>query len=278
MPSDPAEIRADLSRLAGLPDEAVDLGEAALALAALERPDLPREPYRRFLARLADETVAVAGGAGDADTRAAALAEVIAARHRFAGDGRDYDELENANLMRVIDRRRGLPVSLGILYVQVGRACGWPMHGLAFPLHFLIRLAGDDGRRVVLDPFHGAKRLDTADMRALLKAVTGNDAELEPAHYAPLGNREVLLRLQNNVKFRQLRAAQLAQALRTVEAMLLFAPCQSGLWREAGLMHMRLGDKRSAIASLEQFLARDTNTQARHRASVLLQELRGQPH
>lgn len=278
MPSDTAEIRADLSRLAGLPDEALDIGEAALALAALARPERPRDPYRRFLAELAAETQALAGTAGDAEARAAALAEVVAGRYRFAGDSRDYDELENANLMRVIDRRRGLPVTLGILCIQVGRACGWPMHGLAFPLHFLVRLDGADGRRVILDPFHGAQRLGAAELRALLKTVTGHAAELEPAHYAPVGNRDVLLRLQNNVKFRQLRTAQLAQALDTVEAMLLFAPCQPALWREAGLMHMRLGDKRSAIAALEQFLARTTNTQARHRTSVLLQELRGQLH
>ncbi|MBW7852422.1 MAG: tetratricopeptide repeat protein [Rhodospirillales bacterium] len=275
MPHDTDAIRGELSRLATLPDEDIDLAEAALALAALERPGRPRDGYRRFLDTLAAEVAGQAGAGGAIEDRIAALNGIIADRHRFAGDSSDYEEPDNANLMRVIDRRRGLPVTLGILYLKIGRACGWGMHGLGFPLHFLIRLDGPAGERAILDPFHGGARLGAAELRGLLKAITGNGAELEPGHYAPVGNRDILLRLQNNVKFRQLRSAQLAEALRTVEGMLLFAPDQAALWREAGMMHLRLGDKANAIAALEQFLARTANAQARHRIGVLLQELRG---
>lgn len=274
MPHDPTAIRGELARLAALPDDEIDVAEAALALAALDRPGRSRDGYRSYLDQLTREVEALAGSGG-LGGRVEALHQVIAGRHRFAGDSRDHEELDNANLMRVIDRRRGLPVTLGILYLKVGRACGWPMQGLGFPLHFLVRIEGPDGERAILDPFHGGARLEAAELRSLLKAITGNEAELAPAHYAPVGNRDILLSLQNNVKFRQLRAAQLGEALRTVEAMLLFAPAHTALWREAGMMHLRLGDKPKAIAALEQFMARTGNSQARHRISVLLQELRG---
>ena len=269
-------IESELSRLPGQPDEAIDLAEAALALAALDRPSATRDRYRDYLGRMASELPPCRGD--DPEDCVAAMNEVIVGRHRFVGDSRDYDDLDNANLMRVIDRRKGLPVTLGILYLHLGRTRGWSMCGLGFPAQFLVRLQTADGRRAIIDPFDGGRRLDAAGMRTLLKALSGNGAELEPAHYAPVSNRDILLRLQNNIKLRLLRGGAMDKALSTVRAMLLFAPDHVPLWREAGLMQLRLGDLRSAVISLEQFVARTTNPQARHRTSLLLQELRGRLH
>lgn len=270
------EIRQDLSRIAAQPDDAIDLAEAALALAALERP-AELEPYRRHLDELAADAAEAARCGSTAD-RVDILNEVICGRHRYGGDERDYENLDNANLMRVIDRRRGLPVTLGILYLHVARRLGWAMDGLAFPTHFLVRLEDQAGRRDIIDPFHKGRVLDAAGLRDLLKAISGDGAELEPSHYAAVGNRDILLRLQNNIKLRLLRAGELQRALAVVEGMLLFAPTEAPLWREAGLLHLRLDNLRAAIASLEQFVARTGNATARHRASALLQELRGRLH
>src|SRR5258708_36332460 len=114
--------------------------------------------------------------------------------------------------MRVIDRRKGLPVALGILYIHAARAQGWDMAGLAFPGHFLVRLQ-DAGTRLILDPFHGGKPREAAELRDLLKAITGNEAGLTPAHYAPVSDRDGLLRLQNNPKPRLIDSRQLGEAM-----------------------------------------------------------------
>ena len=161
--------------------------------------------------------------------------------------------MQNANLLRVIDRRKGLPVALGILYLHVGRAQGWPMTGLNFPGHFLIRL-GDGGERVVLDPFHAGIERPVGQMRELLKAVAGPDAELRPEHWAAVDDRDILLRLQNNIKLRHLRGDSVGRALEVLEGMLLIAPGDAMLWREAGLLNARIGNLAAAIEKLERFM------------------------
>lgn len=270
-----AECRRLLEEAASCPDEAIDLAGAALALAALDDPQAPLARYRAVLADIARAVGEAAAGETALEQRIRALNEVLVDQYRFCGDERDYDNLDNADLMRVIDRRKGLPVTLGILYLHAARAQGWVMDGLAFPAHFLVRLEDEAGHRAILDPFHGGRTVLPPDMRELLKALSGQAAELEPAHYAPVGNRDILLRLQNNIKLRLLRAGRLAEALRIVEGMLLFAPDSVLLWREAGMIHLRLDNLRAAIAALEQYVARAPNSPTRHRTSVLLQELHG---
>jgi len=184
-----------------------------------------------------------------------------------------YEDLQNANLMRVIDRRKGLPVALGILYLHAGRAQGWEMAGLAFPGHFMVRLE-QQGERLVLDPFHGGRVRDAAELRDLLKAIAGNAAELEPRHYAAVSDRDILLRLQNNLKLRLIESQQPAPALAVIEGMLLFAPEHAGLWREAGLVNAELGNLRAGVAALERCRALARDESGRRQAAALLQQLR----
>src|SRR5258705_307800 len=124
-------------------------------------------------------------GAGDLAARAQALNEIILLKHGYSGDELTYDDLQNANLMRVVDRRKGLPVALGILYLHTARAQGWESVGLAFPGHFLVRL-GEGAERLILDPFHGGRIRGAATLRGLLKAMAGAAAQLRPHHFAPV--------------------------------------------------------------------------------------------
>ncbi|MBT5413277.1 MAG: hypothetical protein HOK81_01620, partial [Rhodospirillaceae bacterium] len=240
------EAEAILRGLAGAEGEAIEIAEGALALAALDRPRVPFGRYRAHLEELADGLRVAAEGAADLDGRVAALADTVYRLHGYAGDDKTYDDLQNANLMRVIDRRKGLPVALAILCLHAGRAAGWDMAGLGFPGHFLIRL-DHEGERAILDPFHGCLRQGPGELRALLKAMAGEDAELRPEHYAAVDDREVLLRLQNNIKLRRMQAGQTASALEALEHMLIFAPGRAELWWEAAALHAHQGNLRAAI-------------------------------
>ena len=175
--------------------------------------------------------------------------------------------------MRVVDRRKGLPVALGILYMHAGRSQGWDTVGLAFPGHFLIRLS-DGPERLILDPFHGGQICGAAELRELLKATAGRDSELLPEHYTPVSDRDVLLRLQNNLKARLIQAQSYERAVGVIETMLMLASELAELWREAGILHTRLGNMRSATAALEQFVVRAPDGMARHQAAAMLQQLR----
>ena len=193
----------------------------------------------------------------------------------IAGDELTYDDLQNANLIRVIDRRKGLPVALGILYIHAARAQGWDMAGLALPGHFLVRLS-EGPERVIIDPFHNGQICGAAELRELLKATTGQDSELLPEHYAAVSDRDVLLRLQNNLKARLLQTQNPEQALTVVETMLMLAPDLAELWHESGMLHRHLGNLRAAAAALEQYVVRAPEGMSRHQAAAILQQLRTQ--
>jgi regulator of sirC expression with transglutaminase-like and TPR domain len=255
-------------------DGPLPLAEAALALAARDGPAADHPFYRRHLAALAHDIGRAAAAARTIGERIAALNDVVFGTYGYRGDTATYDDLQNANLMRVIDRRRGLPVALGILYIHGGRAQGWQMSGLAFPGHFLVRL-DQEGERAIVDPFNLGRLRGPSDLREMLKATAGSAAEFAPAHYAPVGDRQVLLRLQNNIKQRLVQGQQLDKALAVVEDMLLFAPDHAELWREAGLLHAHLENYRSAITALEEFLRRSDGGAARRHAAALVLQLKG---
>ena len=214
-PPDRAAAIARLTAFGAGSDADIDLAEAALLLAGFDRPEARLDDYRHRLAALGRDLAAERDSAGpEAGAtlagRAAALAAVIAGHHGFTGDRETYNDLRNANLISVIDRRRGLPVALAILYIHAARAVGWTIEGLNFPGRFLVRLGAADGR-VVLDPFEGGEIRDAVALRELLKLGAGASAELAPEHFAAAGNRDILLRLQNNIKVRLVRAEDAVQ-------------------------------------------------------------------
>ncbi|HEY0836817.1 MAG TPA: transglutaminase-like domain-containing protein [Azospirillum sp.] len=269
-----AEAREILRRTGTLADEDIDIAEAALALGALDRPNVPLDRYRRHLAALARDIADRFDPTADGlEVRVALLHEIIMERHGYAGDTETYDDLENANLPRVIDRRRGLPVALGILYLHAARSMGWDMVGLNFPGHFLVRI-DVDGERAILDPFNDGQVRTAVDLRDLLKATAGTAAELSPDHYAAVRNRDILLRLQNNLKLRHLTANEVPKALEVLEGMRLFAPEEPALWRETGLLEAHRGNTEHAIAALETFIRLGDNDRLMHQAATLIQQLK----
>jgi len=253
--------------------ESLPIAEAALALASFDRPRIALARYRQHLRVLARDVGRHSAAAAGLIGQATALNEIIILKHGYSGDELTYDDLQNANLMRVIDRRKGLPVALGILYISAARAQGWEAVGLGFPGHFLIRLS-QGPERVIVDPFHGGRTLDAMALRELLKAIAGQEIELTPDHYAPVPDREVLLRLQNNLKSRLIQGQQVERAARVIETMQMLAPDLADLWREAGLLQAQLGNMRAAMNSIEQFVARSPDGAARHEAAVMLQQLK----
>ena len=270
---DPDQCGRYLRDLASIGSPVLPIGEAALALASFERPRVGLARYRQHLAAIARDVGRHAGATGDLSGRAHALNEVILLKYGYSGDELTYDDLQNANLMRVVDRRKGLPVALGILYLHAARAQGWDSVGLGFPGHFLIRLA-EGPERLIIDPFHGGRICGAAELRELLKAMTGQEVELSPEHYAPVNDRDVLLRLQNNLKSRLLQAGRYERALGIVETMLMLAPDLAELWQEAGVLHARQGNIRASVNALQEFVTRAPESTARHQAAAMLQQLK----
>jgi regulator of sirC expression with transglutaminase-like and TPR domain len=272
-----AEARAALDAAGQLPDAEIDIAAVALQLARIDAPGADWRAGAELLTGIARAAVqaATADGAadgGDLARRRDVLAGVLHGQFGFAGDGETYDDLSNANLLRVMERRRGLPVALGILWLHAAEAAGWGAHGVDFPGHFLVALTGRG--QVVVDVFGGGAAMEARDLRATLKRFAGEQAELGPDTLAPMGKRAVLLRLQNNIKVRRLRDGDLAGAVACTEDMLRIAPDAAPLWREAGLMHQRLDQIGAAITCLERFLRLSPDGPQAMRIRGLLEELR----
>jgi regulator of sirC expression with transglutaminase-like and TPR domain len=262
-----------LRELARLGSSVLPIAEAALALASFERPRVGLARYRQHLAMIARDVGRHPRAVGNIADRVQALNEIVLLKYGYTGDELTYDDLQNANMIRVVDRRKGLPVALGVLYIHAARAQGWEAFGLNFPGHFLVRVS-EGPERAIVDPFHNGAVCDAAALRDLLKGTAGQNVELSPGHYAPVADRDVLLRLQNNLKSRLLQTADYAHALRVVETMLMLAPDLAELWREAGLMNARLGNMRASVGALEEYVVRAPEGTARHQAAAMLQQMK----
>ncbi len=253
----PAE--AELRRIGEGGEEPFDIGEAALLLGSFDRPGVPLDRYRAHFDELAE-------AAGSPDR----LADTLGGAFGYTGDRATYDDLQNANLLRVIDRRRGLPVALGILYMAVGRRLGAHVEGLDFPGHFLIRV----DRTEIVDPFERGAARDPPALRQLLKAAYGASAELEAAHFRTAADRSVLLRLQNNIRLRLARRRQFETALAVLERMTWIAPGLAELMRERAMLEAALGRFKGAVESLERYIAMEPADGARLEAATLIQRFR----
>lgn len=276
------EARIALSAAGQLPEAEIDLAATALQFARIDAPEADWHAAAAVISELAQEAVAAAGAdreaeAGDADRRRKALAGIIHERLGFAGDAETYDDLANANLIRVLERRRGLPVALGILWLHAAEAASWAAHGVDFPGHFLVAVEGVRNQALV-DVFAGGNGLQAPDLRVLLKRMEGERAELRPGVLRLLGKRGVLLRLQNNIKLRRLRAGDLPGALSCTEDMLRLCPDHATLWREAGLMNQRLERIAAALNCFDRSLELEPMGEAASRIRALAEELRHRLH
>lgn len=247
------EPRAALEAIGLLPDTEIDIADAALQLARVDAPDADWQAARAQLSELARDAVALSAFESLGE-RAEALSELLAVRHGYCGDAETYDDLANANLIRVIERRRGLPVALGVIWLHAARAAGWEAHGVDFPAHFMIALQGK-ATQVVLDVFHGGVAMGARDLRLLLKRIEGERAELRPGLLVPMNARQVLIRLQNNIATRRMQAGDLDGTLGCIEDMLRIAPDQAELWRQAAMLNQRLDRVSAALRCFERCLA-----------------------
>lgn len=261
------EILTDLGQFA---DADLPLLATALALAKMHDADCP-DLDGDEIHQLADQVRTAAFVKPNAAQMAAALVDVLVGQHRYGVGGESGEGHEISGLLR--DRRASAD-TVCLLWVCVAQSAGFDIEMLAFPMHGLIRLNDHEGGRVIVECAEG-RILDSAALRFLHKLDSGPKAELDPAFFQPLSHRHLLLRWRQSLKMHHLRNGRLDQALALVESALLFAPRHATLWREAGLMRLRLEDLAGAAAALEQFVQREDNAIARGRGQQLLAEIRG---
>lgn len=243
----------ELIQFGALEDPEIDLAEASLLLAGLDHPQADLSRYRAFLEDLAGAVFELGLHAEAPEEQAAVLQTVLCGAFGFAGDRDTYDDPANANLIDVIDRRKGLPVALSILYIATARSVGWTAHGLNIPSHFIIRIGTGSGA-VLQDPFSSGAVLGREDAEELLSGIIEPLGPFSYEGLEPLSNRGILVRLLNNIASRAEAGNDLMRALAVYERMTAIAPGYSSLWWERARLEQRLGRVHAARASLSAML------------------------
>lgn len=254
-------------------DAAIDIGQTALHLAALDHPGIDLTPYSQHFEQLEFDVRAgvssLRRGMSGAETVARVLAETISNRHGYVGDNDTFDDPQNADMIRVIDRRRGLPVSLGIIYLDIAHRLGVQAHGLNTPGHFLLSI-GEGEQAKIIDPFNGGVVLSADELRPW--PPSANPAVPD---YGPVGKREVLLRLLNNIRTRALASKDMLRSLIIAERMVLISPRQPELWLDLARANEAVGKLKSAIGAAQSCVAiGGTETTAGREATFALMSLR----
>jgi len=248
-----------------------DIATAALMLAALDHPEKKLAPYLAHLADLSEAARAEAAFANDAESAAQALGQLFTARFGYDGDRMAYDDPESADLMMVIERRRGLPVALGILYLHAARAARMDAHGLHAPGHFLIKLAVK-GSEAYVDPFAGGAVIDrervVSHLGIPMLAAEPGVPEV-PGAYEPVSDIDVLLRLQNNIRSRALRSYDSARAIEIGRRMAQLAPYRPPLWLDLAHLHESAGALSAARTAYEHCLKASRTGDAYHNEATL---------
>ena len=198
---DRATLLLQLREAISTKDAEIDLAETALLLAALDDPSADLIPYRQHLEVLASDISAMTRPDSGLMECVDALRTVVYTTHGYSGDRRSYDDIQNANLIRVIDRRRGIPVSLGIICIHVWRVQGWAATGIHSPAHFLIQVS-ITGELAILDPFHHGRQLDENNLNDRFTVAGEDSTDHAMKGIVPVSNCEILLRLQNNIRIR----------------------------------------------------------------------------
>lgn len=243
----------EVTALGLMEDEAIELDSAALQLAALDHPGTSLDPYIELLQAVTDRLADVGTAARQPPARADALAAVLGGEFGFTGDRVTYDDPDNADLIRVIDRRRGLPVSLGLLYVAAARRLGWPAEVLNTPGHVLVRV-GAETEPLLLDPFNDGAVVGPEALQRLLSSVLGAQVAPSSEHLAPMSNRAVLVRLLLNQASRAEQAGRSARALTLFERITAIAPDNAHGWWERARLQLVQGDMGGARSSLSAML------------------------
>ena len=234
----------------------LNIGEAALLLANLDLPKNSFEKYQDEINLIASDLSTASREAKSLPDRITALSETLYKKHRFQGDVETYDDPQNANLMRVIDRRKGLPVALGILAIHAGRTQGWEIAGLNFPGHFLLRLSKLD-EYVLIDPFNEARLVVNEDLRKIFWRIHNQNMPQQSEFVQSVSDRDILVRLQNNIKIRALREGDKERAIKILQSIVLITPTSVEFLAELAMLEASSGHIKSAVERLERFIERN---------------------
>lgn len=266
-----SDVRQRLAALAANPGD-IDLARAALLVAEEEYPQLTAEPYLHRLDLFAAMVKDRLGDENAAPVLLGEISKVLFEEERLRGNAEAYYDPRNSFLNDVLDRRLGIPITLSIIYLEVGWRLNLPLEGVNFPGHFLVRYQGE-AVRLLVDPFQGGQIRFEDEAQELLDRVYGGTVKLQETYLRPASKRDILTRLLSNLKTIYLNTRDDERALAAVERILLIQPDSAEELRDRGMILARHGQIDEAIAELERYLEVMPAAPDAGRVRLLIEEL-----
>lgn len=259
-----SEAWSRFDEIVGAPeDDGIDLARAALLIAAAEYPDLSIERELQHL----DAIAAGVAHRLDDDSplfQVNTLSEYLFDDLKFAGNHTNYYDPRNSFLNDVLERRVGIPITLSLLYMEVGKRLGIPLLGIGMPAHFIVRHR--DETDVFIDPYHGGILLSEAECAQRLKQATQGALDWRPSYLQPISDRAFITRMLRNLKAVYLQRRNYERVLFTIDRLIALQPHAAEECRDRGVINYRLGNYADALADLRWYVV--SGTTAPDRATV----------
>lgn len=245
-----------ISKYSRLTDEEIPLLEVALMIALIEYPKLNvRAEYDKI-----DQIVAGAAGrvrlARDGEDDAIkSINSYLFTELGFRGDNDDYYNPRNSLLNNVVERRRGIPITLSAIYLEVAWTVGVDAFGVGFPGHFIVGFHSQYRENRYLDPFNDGRELDRGSMQEILDRIYGGRMAFDESFLRPTTKRMILVRMLNNLRSTYLQdTGDLGKALEVLNCICVLTPDSSPEVRDRGLLNFHLQKYEAAIRDLLYYL------------------------
>lgn len=245
------DVRREFSTLAAR--EPIPLARGALLIAKEQYPELDMEKSLAQIAALAREAEPVVRAGADTVEKIQLLSEFLFVRKGFEGNREQFSDPRNSFLNDVLDRKLGIPITLAVLYLEVGRRLGLNLFGVSFPTHFLVK-AVDERGELLIDPFNNGMILGLDEVRARLAQIYGQPVDVQPAMLKAVGARQILARMLRNLKNIYTGASDWQRALSALDRILMLEPRAVEELAERAGLYERLECFSAALDDYQSFL------------------------
>ena len=242
-------------RMAGLPDGEIDLARAGFLISAMEYPGLDRDHQLGLLDTLSSGVAGRLDASSDPLFRVNTLSEYLFDEMGFQGNLDDYYDPRNSFLNEVLSRRLGIPITLSLVCIEVGKRLDIPLLGVSMPGHFLLRHQEEED--LFIDPFNKGILLSEAECAQRLQEVTQANVPWDSRYLASVSNRDFVARILRNLKNIYMQRQDHDRAIMTIDRLIVLQPEASQERRDRGIVRYNSGRNEEALEDLTHYLDTD---------------------
>lgn len=252
-----ADAILELQRLAATEsadavDGDFDLATGALLIASTDDPNVDIDGCRANLDRMAEAALARTPSEAGPLEELNAITDLLFGVIGFSGNRDNYYDPNNSYIHQVLERRLGIPITLSLLCIEVGRRAGVPVLGIGMPGHFLVRHR--DEENYFVDAFNGGLLMNRDECGAVLRQAAGEDARLEERHLNPVTPREILARVLRNLKAIYWDREEFDRCITTIGALMAVLPDRPEEQRDRGVVHLKAGNHQQSADDFAAYI------------------------